>query len=51
MIYCLTAALSKALVCDPSFIWIAGSNPAVGKEGILFRVSVVCCQVEVFVSS
>jgi len=45
------AAPSKASVCGRSLAGIAGSNPAGGGEhGYLSLVSVVCCQLEVFVT-
>ena len=42
------ATRSKAWFCGRSLAGIAGSNPA---EGMLSVVSVVCCQVEVSVTS
>ena len=44
------AARTKELVCGRSLAEIAGSNPT-GGMGVLSVVSVVCCQVEVSVTS
>jgi hypothetical protein len=44
------AARSKAWVCSRSLTGIAGSNPTGGMD-VLSDVSVVCCQVEVSVTS
>ena len=44
-------ATSKACVCGHSLAGIAGSNPAGGMDVCLSVVSVVCCQVEVSVTS
>jgi hypothetical protein len=44
------SARSKAWVCGLSLAWTVGSNRARG-HGCLSVVSVVCCQVEVFVSA
>ena len=44
------AAQSTACVCGCSLAGILGLNPA-GGNGCLYLVSVVCCQVEVSVTS
>ena len=44
------AAQSMAWVCGCPLAGILGSNPA-GGHGYLYLVSVVCCQVEVYVTS
>ena len=44
------AARSKALVCGRSAVEIVCSNTT-GGRGCLSTVNVVCCQVEVFLSS
>jgi hypothetical protein len=43
------AVRSKAWTCSCPFLGIAGSKPA-GWHGCMSVVSVVCCQIEVFVT-